>query len=129
MGNFFKAIVGNDWLSTAIGVGVGAMQAYGSHSIKQWAIALGIGLLGRVTNEVQAKYGSSNPQSGFARVPAMIVLAIMGMILMAAPAFAGVTKFAAKRVIVPVTKTVYHGGKQSPHAVKQSGKFAWKVLF
>lgn len=120
MGSFFKAIFGSDPVSTAIGAGIGLLQAYGSHSIKQYAIAIGCALLGRVTNEVQAKFGgaSSNPQSGFGRIGAMLTLMIVALFTMVGTSFAGVARFAHKHAIKP-----------AGHVVQKTAKLAKKILY
>ena len=130
MKSIFQALLGSDPKSTLIGVGLGALQAYGSHSIKQWAIAIGCALLGRVTNEIQAKYGVSNPQAGFSRMQAIFPLATLCLLLMAAPAFAGVARFSAKHIVAPAAKVVfYQAPKQTYHIGKGTAKVAKKVLY
>lgn len=51
-----KFIFGDEWKSTLLGYGVGALQYASGHGWKSAGIATGIALLGRLTNELQGKF-------------------------------------------------------------------------
>ena len=51
-----KFIFGNDWKSTLLGYALGGLQLASGQGWKNASIATGIALLGRITNELQAKF-------------------------------------------------------------------------